>query len=458
MAGDEVQAALLRNFEARPPTLLTVNDFRRPPLEQVATFRVRVELDDAQPPIWRQLDLRSDLTLDVLHQVLQVAFGWTDSHLHRFSLGGRPFRDECQQFLCPYDAEEGDEVDDGWPAAAEVRLDETVQEAGDILYYLYDYGDNWELTLRLEELLPADAETPTATVVDGQRAAPPEDCGHVIDAAGLAAILDDPTHFAADELNKALRGPYFVLHEHGIDQRLIDLVHRLHYTSVGEDLNARMIELVSEPTTLEPAELTAALGAHRWFLDRAKDGGIPLTAAGYLKPADVVAASEVVPAMGDWIGMNTREVNCAPLLYFRQTLQSMGLLRKLKGTLQLTRAGAAAQRDPSTLWKHLASRFLPGDDDTFENQSTLLMLAYAGTSNDSELPLDQIANALSELGWRHHDGRALNGYELYRLPALDVLRNVSDKPLTSSDRLRITSAAATLARAALRPARVTKSS
>jgi hypothetical protein len=127
----------------------------------------------------------------------------------------------------------------------------------------------------------------------------------------------------------------------------------------------------------------------------------------------------------------------------------MGLLRNHKGTLVLTRAGATAQRDPSKLWNHLASRLLPGNDDTFETHSTLLLLVYAGTSNNSDLPLDRVATALSELGWRHRDGRTLDGYELYRLPAFDVLINVSDQPVSRGDRRRISSAAATLARAAL---------
>jgi hypothetical protein len=33
-----------------------------------------------------------------------------------------------------------------------------------------------------------------------------------------------------------------------------------------------------------PEDLSAVLRAHQWFLDRAEDGGIPLTSAGYLKP------------------------------------------------------------------------------------------------------------------------------------------------------------------------------
>jgi hypothetical protein len=442
-------AGNLTSFAAQTPKPAPRPEFRRPPRGGVVIYRIRVDLDHAQPPIWRRLDLRSHLPLDVVHQLLQVAFDWTDSHLHRFSLGGHPFDKHSQLFLCPYDVEEGEQEDDGGLPASEVRLDETLQEPEDVLHYLYDYGDSWELTLRLEEILPATADSPTATVVEGRRAAPPEDCGGLTDAESLAAVLDDPTRFGLDEINQALRAPYFILREHGVDQRLVDLVNRLRYTRAGKDLADRMDSLISEPRTLDASEMTASLHAHRWFLDRAKDSGIELTSAGYLKPTDVAAASEVVPAMGDWIGANNRELHAGPLLGFRQTLQSMGLLRNHKGTLVLTRAGATAQRDPSKLWNHLASRLLPGNDDTFETHSTLLLLVYAGTSNNSDLPLDRVATALSELGWRHRDGRTLDGYELYRLPAFDVLINVSDQPVSRGDRRRISSAAATLARAAL---------
>jgi hypothetical protein len=69
--------------------------------------------------------VRSDIGLDVFHQVLQSAFGWTDTHLHRFALGGSPFDRNTELFLCPYDVEEGE--DDGVPAK-DVRLDETLSD------------------------------------------------------------------------------------------------------------------------------------------------------------------------------------------------------------------------------------------------------------------------------------------------------------------------------------------
>lgn len=63
-------------------------ELRRPPLSGQYVFRVRVDLDDSDPVIWRRLDLRSDLPLDVVHQAIQSAFGWWDYHLNRLTLGG----------------------------------------------------------------------------------------------------------------------------------------------------------------------------------------------------------------------------------------------------------------------------------------------------------------------------------------------------------------------------------
>jgi hypothetical protein len=424
-------------------------DLRYPRRRDIAIYRIRVDLDNAQPPIWRRLDLRSNLTLDLLHQVLQVAFDWTDSHLHRFSLGGGAFDHHSQLFLCPYDMDnkEWPEDDDGLPAA-ETRLDETLSEPGDILHYLYDYGDNWELTLRLEEVLPAESDCPAAVIVDGERAAPPEDCGHLVDADSLAEVLADPALFEPQRVNKGFAGAYFVLREAGIDKRLVDLVHRLTYTPHGDDLTEVALTL-ADSRPLYTVVVADNLRAYQWFLDRAKDGGIPLTTAGYLKPADVGEASKVVPVMNDWIGKRNREIQCYPLLRFREGVQSLGLLRKHKGILLLTKAGVAAQRDPDRLWEHLADRLIPKSDEKFDAQATLLMLAFAAASVGSTLPFDKMTALLAELGWRYSDGRPISESSLRQLLVYEVLINVTDQPVTRARRNIVSPAAAVLARRAL---------
>jgi hypothetical protein len=433
---------------ARQPSQLQRPELRRPPLADALVFRVRIDLSGSKPRIWRRLELRSDLTLDVVHRVLQTVFGWTDTHLWRFSLGGDPFSRAGQAFLCPWDVEEGDFEDDGALPASEVRLDETMQDAGDVLYYVYDYGDNWDLTLRLEAVSARAADCPSAILVGGRRAAPPEDCGGITDGAELAEILKDPETLDIDAINAGLRSPYIALTEHNLDRRLVDLIDRLVYSPLGKDLERRAVALLTDAGPPDADELDGSLGAFTWFLDRAAEGEIPLTAAGYLRPVDVEAAARVLPTMGGWIGKANRESDTRPVLQFRQLLQSLGLLRKYKGALRLTRAGIAAQRAREELWNRLADALVPAATG-FDADASLLLLAYAATSAESEIPLDAVAAALTALGWHTADGQPVEPRDLYWMPALEVLRNVRSEPMGWADQWRMSPLASRLARAAL---------
>lgn len=155
------------------------------PPTDVRRYRVRVDLDGATPPIWRRLELRGDLRLDQLHDVLQHAFGWTNSHLHAF----RPSKDpQADAFATEVELEEGEE---GVPEA-DVRLDQLIAEVGDQLFYEYDFGDGWEHTLVVEQVVPLGAEDPVARVTDGRRACPPEDGGGIHGYQELLAGLADP--------------------------------------------------------------------------------------------------------------------------------------------------------------------------------------------------------------------------------------------------------------------------
>lgn len=423
---------------------------RRERREEPAVFRVRVDLNDAHPPIWRRLDLRSDLTLAAVHQVLQAAYDWTDSHLHRFSIGGDTFDMAAEWFLCEWDAQEGE--DEGKPDS-EVTLDETLVEAGDVLHYVYDYGDNWDLTIRLEEVRPLEDGVPQASCVDGERAAPPDDCGGIRDAEDLAEILLDPAAFDADELNDRLASPVGGLVDWGLRPDLVALLNQLQRTPVGDDFLARALA-VGTPERPDAETLIANLAAYQWYLDRAAGDGIPLTAAGYLKPVDVEAAAEVVPAVGDWIGKRNREDLTVPMLDFRQSLQRIGLLRKYKGKLLLTKAGKRAQADPAALWDHLCGHLLDAPDDTFEAQAKLLALLCVASEPEGRHE-HRIATALTHLGWRQRDGRPV-GTDSARWAlreVTDCLTNVAprqrDRSITRAERRALAPVAVLLARGAL---------
>ena len=183
----EILAAAMPNADPfaqpQPPSR------RRPRRDDVVTYRVRVDLTGTKPPLWRRLELPSDMFLDELHEVVQTAFGWTDSHLHEFASGKDYYHAATEHYLCPFS------VDDGEIGVPEedVRLDEVLAESGDKLFYLYDFGDDWMHVIKLESVQPRDDSAPRAVCTGGSRPGPSEDCGGV-DGYELITAAVDPTH------------------------------------------------------------------------------------------------------------------------------------------------------------------------------------------------------------------------------------------------------------------------
>src|SRR6202040_3341974 len=54
-------------------------------------YQIKVTLLGTSPPIWRRLLVPANLTLEQLHDVLQLAMGWEDCHMHDFRIGQQRF-------------------------------------------------------------------------------------------------------------------------------------------------------------------------------------------------------------------------------------------------------------------------------------------------------------------------------------------------------------------------------
>src|SRR5699024_12301632 len=61
--------------------------------------------------------------------------------------------------------------------------------------YHYDYGDNSQLTITLDQPRLASPRDPTAVCTAGRRATPPEDSGGITDPDYLAEFIRDPALF-----------------------------------------------------------------------------------------------------------------------------------------------------------------------------------------------------------------------------------------------------------------------
>jgi hypothetical protein len=134
-----------------------------------------------KPPVWRRVQLRADTRLDQLHEILQAALGWENYHLHAFSFGEEEFG--------PRDPELGLDFSD----ERRVTLGELI-DLGARFRYTYDFGDNWEHEILVEDLLDPDPETHYPILVAAKGACPPEDCGGTWGYADLKEILADPGH------------------------------------------------------------------------------------------------------------------------------------------------------------------------------------------------------------------------------------------------------------------------
>lgn len=94
---------------------------------------------------------------------------------------------------------------------------------------------------------------------------------------------------------------------------------------------------------------------------------------------------------------------------------------------------------------------MPAEQGSFERHATLLLLAQAGGSDGGVLDLDMAASTMTQIGWGIVDHDTVPDWIFFRLPAYDVLANVSDHPRRMSDeRERVSPVAAALARAASR--------
>ena len=52
-------------------------------------YLLKIQLLDIEPAIWRRFVVPASITLDRLHDVIQIVMGWTDSHLHEFTIPER---------------------------------------------------------------------------------------------------------------------------------------------------------------------------------------------------------------------------------------------------------------------------------------------------------------------------------------------------------------------------------
>ena len=173
----------------RAPTRQAIDSFT-----QIATLRI--ELKDANPPIWRVVEVPTSITLKVLHDIVQVTMGWLDYHLWELVIDGQAY---------------GLPTEEDWGTAPRkvadrVRLRDVIAPGTTTIDYTYDFGDSWEHKLTVSDVRPGDPGTAYPRFVAGERDCPPEDCGGIPGFYEMLEARADPTHPGHAETSEWLDG------------------------------------------------------------------------------------------------------------------------------------------------------------------------------------------------------------------------------------------------------------
>lgn len=156
----------------------------------VRLYLLKISLLDIEPEIWRRFVVPADISLDRLHDVIQIVMGWQDSHLHEFTIGKKRYTEY------PESKEEG-------LVSGRYRLVDLIKQKGRQFEYQYDFGDDWKHLLVLEDnrYFEPGILSPI-TCLEGARACPPEDVGGTSGYDDLCRILKDPADEEYEEMRQ----------------------------------------------------------------------------------------------------------------------------------------------------------------------------------------------------------------------------------------------------------------
>jgi hypothetical protein len=179
-------------------------------------YELYVELEDIEPLIWRRLLVPATIRLPELHDLLQLAMGWTNSHLHSFTIGKKTFG------MADVDDFEELNMLDEKKQTLEATLGEDIRE----FLYEYDFGDSWHHRIAAKPLARPNPDWHYPLCTGGARAAPPDDVGGSPGYEQFLAAIKDPKHEEHDSLLVWIGGAF---DPEGFDLNAINRTLRFGY-------------------------------------------------------------------------------------------------------------------------------------------------------------------------------------------------------------------------------------
>jgi hypothetical protein len=146
--------------------------------------RLRIILNDVDPQPMRHIEVPLKIRLDRLHEAIQAAMGWTDTHLYEFRVGD-----------AGWGVPDPDGFYDGPMDAKKMTLEKLIDQTGTrTIKYVYDFGDDWDHSIRIERVNEAAPGMTYPRLLKAAGACPPEDVGGAWGYEEFLEALTDPDH------------------------------------------------------------------------------------------------------------------------------------------------------------------------------------------------------------------------------------------------------------------------
>lgn len=166
------------------------------PAVDVKRYTLHIKLSGIKPPIWREVEVPSNLTLSSLASVILLAMGWNEDHLHQFIVGqGR----KAIYYATSIHEIEADSANFESRDGRKYSIGDLLKCKGGSVTFEYDYGDSWLHTVTLTASEEYGNGKKEVNLLAGERACPPEDCGGFPGYQHLCQLMKKPNSSEAQE-------------------------------------------------------------------------------------------------------------------------------------------------------------------------------------------------------------------------------------------------------------------
>lgn len=182
-------------------------------------YQIKIELIDSEPLIWRRVIVPAEITFKRLHDTVQFAMGWWDSHLYEFDFPEEKLRitcddesfDEWKYYSAKYKTVKptkkedplgiiGRMLESKLKKSQSTKIDKYLAQYT-TFEYVYDFGDHWQHQIQIEHVID-DYVFGYPQVLEGEGACPPEDVGGIGGYAEFLKAWNDSKHPEHDSVRE----------------------------------------------------------------------------------------------------------------------------------------------------------------------------------------------------------------------------------------------------------------